>query len=91
MYHIFFICSYVDGHLGCFYVLAILGCMYPFKSCFYPDTCLGVGLLNHVEALFQWLANSVPQQLIQLNNKTINNPTGKQAEDLNRDISKEEI
>ena len=24
MYHIFFICSSVNGHLGCFYVLAIV-------------------------------------------------------------------
>ena len=41
MYHIFFIHSSVNGHLGCIHVLAIvkvlqwtLGYMHPFESCF---------------------------------------------------------
>ena len=53
MYHIFFIHSSVDGHLGCFHVLAIvnraaLGCMYRFELRFSLDICPGVGLLNHM-------------------------------------------
>ena len=60
MYYIFFIHSSVDGHLGCFHVLAIvivllwtLGCMYLFKFELSPDICPGVGLLDHVLTL--WL------------------------------------
>ena len=53
MYHIFFIHSSVDGHLGCFHVLAIvhraaLGCMYPFEPCFSLDIYPGVGLQDHI-------------------------------------------
>ena len=59
--HIFFIHSFVDGHLGCFHVLAIVNstvmtlvCMYLFKLEFYSflDICPGVGLLDHTVALF---------------------------------------
>ena len=60
MYHNFFIHSFVDGHLGCLYVLAIvnntaqyaLGYMYLFESWFSPDRCPGVGLLDHMVILF---------------------------------------
>ena len=62
MYHIFFIQSSVDGHLAHFHVLVIvsriainIGCMYPFESCFSMDICLGVGLLDHMVALFSVL------------------------------------
>ena len=60
MYHIFFILSSVDGHLGCFPILAMVNSgavnteMHVFfsKNGFFPDVCPGVGLLGHVVALF---------------------------------------
>jgi len=61
MCHIFFIHSSIDGHLGCFHVLAVvnsaalcwtLGCMYLFELWFSLDICPAVGLLDHVVALF---------------------------------------
>ena len=59
MHHIFFIHSSVDGHLGCFHVLAIvillqwtLGCMYVFELWFSLDIWPGMGLLDHTIALF---------------------------------------
>ena len=58
MYHIFFIHSSVKERLCCFLVLDMnsaamnTGCMYLFKLWFSPDIQLGVGLLDHVVALF---------------------------------------
>ena len=53
MYHIIFIHSSVDGHLGCFHVLAIvksavvnIGGIYLFKLWFSLDRCPGEGLLG---------------------------------------------
>ena len=53
MYHIFFICSAVDGHLGCFDVLVIVNSAAInfvvhvfFELWFSLDICLGVGLLD---------------------------------------------
>ena len=60
IYYIF-IHSSVDGHLGCFHVLAIInsaavntGVMYPFQLEFssFPDIRPGVGLPDHVATLF---------------------------------------
>ena len=54
-YHILFIHSSVDGHLGCFHFLAAVndaavtqGCMSPFGSCLSLDTCPGMGLQGHM-------------------------------------------
>ena len=53
MYHILFIHPSVDGHLGCFHVLAFMntdavniGVHVSLKYGF-PDTCPGMGLLDH--------------------------------------------
>ena len=57
MYHIF-VCSSVDGHSGCFHVLAIVNSAEKstkvhtfFKLWFSPDLYPGVGLLDHMVAL----------------------------------------
>ena len=61
MCHIFFIHSSVDGHLDSFHDLAVvnsaamnMGDMYLFELEFssFPVVCPGVGLLDHVVALF---------------------------------------
>ena len=60
MYHNFFIHSSVDGNLGCLHDLATVnsaamntGMHVLFQSMvFSPDTWPGVGLLDHMVALF---------------------------------------
>ena len=58
MYHNFFIHSSVDGHLGCFRVLAIVNSavmtigIYVFQFWFPQGICLGVGLLVYMMVLF---------------------------------------
>ena len=56
--HIFFIRSSVNYYLGCLHGLTIvntsatLECMYHFELWFSLDIYLGVGLLDHMLALF---------------------------------------
>ena len=59
MYHVFFIHVSVDGHSGCFHVMATInsatvntGMYVSFRSMVFPGCCPGVGLLDHVVALF---------------------------------------
>ena len=59
MYHIFFIHSSVDGHLGCFCVLAIVNSaavntgehVSLFELWFSLSICQGVGFLGYMEDL----------------------------------------
>ena len=69
MYHIFFIHSSVDGHLGWFRVLAIVNSatvnivvrVYFFRLWFSLDICSGVGLLDHMVVLFlHWFSYVEP-------------------------------
>ena len=59
MYHSFFIHSSVDGHLGCFHVLAVVnsaavntGVHVSFSILVSSGYKLGVGLLGHMVVLF---------------------------------------
>ena len=62
IHYIFFIHSFVDGHLGCFHILAIVnhaavvyaGCIYLFKLVFSfsSDKYPKMELLDHVVILF---------------------------------------
>ena len=60
MYHNFFIHSSVDGHVGCFLILAIvntaavnIGVHVPYFQFWFPQGIyLGVGLLGHMVCLF---------------------------------------
>ena len=50
MYHIFLIHLSVNGHLGCFYILAIVNSAAMSYS-FCPDIYLGVELLENVQII----------------------------------------
>ena len=75
MYHNFFIHLSVDGHLGCFHVLAIVnsaamnnGIHVSFSTLVFSGICLGVGLLGHMVVLFLDFKESpyhLPQWLYQ--------------------------
>ena len=59
MHHVFFIHSFVDGHLGCLYVFAIVknaavntGVKVSFGIMTFSGCLLGVGLLDHKIAQF---------------------------------------
>ena len=58
IYHIFFIHSSVDGHLGCFHILAIVSnaamnmSLFQGKFCLDVDVCPRVGLLGHMIVLY---------------------------------------
>ena len=59
MHHVFFIHSSVNGHLGCFRVLAVvksaainIRVLHPFKLWVSRDISLGIGFLAYMVALF---------------------------------------
>ena len=72
MYHNFFIHLSVNGHLGCFHVLAIVnsaamnnGIHMSFSTLvLYPKgICIGVGLLGHMVVLFLVFFKESPYDL----------------------------
>ena len=46
---------YIASSSGCCYCCYGHGCVYLFKLCFSPDICLGMGLPDHMAALFLFI------------------------------------
>ena len=79
MYHIIFIHSSVDGHLGCFHVLAIvnsatmnIGVHVSFEVMVFCSVWPGEGFLDHIVALnlLIEILESVFQEVPKLSKKT---------------------
>ena len=74
MYHYFFIHSSVNGHLGCFYVLAIVnnaamknGIHVSFSILVSSGYSLGMGLLGHMVVLFLvFKGMSIPSSIVSI-------------------------
>ena len=66
IYHIFFIHSFIDGHLGCFPVLAVVNSaatnigvhvFFELEFSFFPDICPGRVAGSYGNSIFSFLRN----------------------------------